>query len=110
MFLQVTSRDHDIAWTLNWKAVGTGTLKGLRHILALTVHQQRSNCIDGTKAHTRGSSGCENTEDEFFPKPRIRSLAPDFAKLIQSFSNLLLSRPMCGTDSFDIDEFAIRSH
>ena len=68
MFAQVISRDDDIAWALNWKAMRPGLLQ--RRVISsrLPFMQKRSNCFDGTKAHARRCAGSENTEDEFFPE------------------------------------------
>src|SRR5688572_5608650 len=84
---QIGAGDDDIPWPLNRKAMGTGTLKGQRHVFAFAFHQQRSYCFDCSKAHARRSSRCKNAEDQLFPKARVRTFVPDIAKLEQSSSN-----------------------
>lgn len=69
-----------------------------------------SNRLDGTKAHTRGSTRGKNAEDEFFPELRVRSSTPDFAKLIQPRLNLFLPRSMRGKYVFNYYGLVISSH
>lgn len=108
--MQESSRQNDITWSFNWKAVGAGIPQSQRHLFARAVHKKWSNCFDGTEAHVRRRAGSENAEDEFFPEQRVTSIAPDLAKLIEPRSYLFLSRFVCSTYVVNDNGLAIASH
>ncbi len=87
-----------------------GLLQRRRHCFGFAIEQQRAHRVNGIKTHARRRAGSEDAVHQFFPKPRVRSFAPNFFKLTESFTNLFASCSVSGNHSFNCDGFLIALH
>jgi hypothetical protein len=74
-----------------------GFLQSIGHRIRVAFKQQRSHGINRIQSHASRSAGSENAVGKFFPKPGVRSFAPNFFKLTEPFPNLFASRSVSGT-------------
>ena len=92
MFTQIVSRHYDIARSLHRKAMGAVRLQRRGHRFALAIHQERTNCFNRSKAHSSRRARGEDTKDQLFPQSFVRTVTPNFAKLIETRANFFSAR------------------
>ena len=88
----------------------TGFLQSGRHRIRVAIKQQRPHGVNRIQSHASRSTGSENAIGQLFPKPGVRSFAPNFIKLTEPLSNLFASRSVSGHHSFNCDGFLIALH
>ena len=88
----------------------TGFLQSGGHRFRVAIKQQRSHGVNRIESHASRGAGSENTVGQFFPKPGVRSPAPNVVKLTEPLPNLLAPRSVSGHHSFNCDGFLIALH
>jgi hypothetical protein len=90
--------------------MGAGVLQSDGHRLGFAIEQQRSYSVNSSESHASRSTGSENAIGQFFPKPRIGSVTPNFLKLTEPLPNFFASRSVSGHHSFNCNGFLIALH
>src|ERR1041385_7806579 len=85
--MEIVSGTNNITRPGYRKTVRACFLQSDCHCIGFAVEQQRPHSVDSAQSHASRSTGCENAVRQFFPKPRIRSIAPNFLKLTESLPN-----------------------